>query len=165
MGEALRLAVAPVNAFDINADREKIHDAAETKFIDSVKKLGAPVTIMAFKINNLVPPKSLIDANADLAQQQVLRQKSLAERDRVVVEVETMKTKTQLKAAEGTAEAAKIEAVGRALRAYPEFIQWTQLNQLPDIYKNAGQQGNMIVLPNNPSVLMSLPQQKAKAAR
>lgn len=157
-GEALRRAVSPVTAYEVNGRREEIHNTAEVTFFESVKKLGAPVTISAFRMNNLDPPVQLAAANADLASQETLKQKSIAERDRVEAETTTAKLRIKLKEAEGDTDAAKIRTVGKALHDYPEYIHWVQLGLLPAIYEKAGSQGNMIMLPADTNVLLNLPQ-------
>lgn len=160
LGEAMRMSIPTVDAFDVNTKRQELHDLAESKFNMSLAAMKAPVVIVTFKINNVTPPKELLDRNANLAAQQVMKNTSIAEMSRVEAETTTAKMRIKLKEAEGDTEAAKIAAIGAALQKYPEYMKYVQLGLLPGIYQNAGEKGNMIMLPSDISMFMQMPTKK-----
>jgi hypothetical protein len=55
---------------------------------------------------------------------------------------------------EGAETAARIDQVGAALKRNPEYLQFDLQDKMPDIYRNAGQSGNLIITAPNPTVLL-----------
>jgi hypothetical protein len=87
--------------------------------------------------------------------QAILRDKAIAERERVTAEIQTMTMRRDLAEKEGEAQAVRIEKIGEVLRRYPEFLQYDLQTRMPDIYREAGEKGNLVIAALNPSVVVS----------
>ena len=83
-----------------------------------------------------------------------MRDKAIAERERVKAEIETSAMRRQLAENEGAEAAAKIDQVGAALRRNPQYLQFDLQEKLPEIYRSAGIAGNMVITAPNPTLLM-----------
>jgi hypothetical protein len=113
------------------------------------------VRVYEVNLTNLDFPDQMDQANVDRAVQGVLRDKAIAERERVAAEIETMKLRRDLAEQESEVGAARILKVGAALRQFPEYLQYDLQSRLPDIYREAGARGNLVIAAPNP--LMSTP--------
>jgi hypothetical protein len=141
LGEAVRIAVSPYNANDVNANREKIFAEFGAIFDSSIHSQSTGlVSVFSKYMSNLDFPPEMDSANVDRAVQAILREKSIEEQKRVEAEVQVSKTRIQVVEAEAASEVAKIDAIGAAWRRNPEF-------NLNDIYSSAGKNGNIVVLP------------------
>lgn len=164
IGESVRSSVSPFIANEINNNREKIFDNIKTRFLDIIKKDGNAskhVTIFDINLSNLDFPDEMDHANAERATQSILKDKAIAEREKVAAEIETMKMKKELAGGSADAEAIRIAKVGEALRKNPEFMQFDLQQKMPEIYKNAGEKGNLTFMPAPmPTMLMQAPQKK-----
>lgn len=151
IGEAARQAISSYNANDLNAHREELFKQINEKLLSDLGKDPKVrlVTINSLNLSNFKLPDELANAAADRATQQVLRDKSTAEQERIKVETETVKLTIAQRKAEGEAEAAKIDAVGAALHRNPEYY-------LRDIYFYAAEKGGSVVLPTNPNVILQM---------
>jgi hypothetical protein len=154
LGEAVRQAVSAYDANDLNSHREELFGKIKKKLDQDLtpsdpKTAPALVTVVNFNLSNFKLPEEMANAAADRATQQVLRDKSVAEQDRIKVETETVKLTVAQKKAEGEAEAAKIDAVGAALHRNPEYY-------VRDVYYYAAEKGGSIVLPADPHVLLTM---------
>lgn len=159
IGEAVRVAVSPYIANDINAKREEIFEKIKKSFTESVdaqqgktddgKPRARLVTIGGLTLNNLDFPQSMDDANTERATQAILKDKSTAEQDKIKVEIETAKLAVERKRAEAQAEAAKIDVVGAALRRNPEYY-------IRDVYYYAAEKGGSVMLPGDPNVILQI---------
>jgi hypothetical protein len=83
-----------------------------------------------------------------------MRDKAIAERERVKAEIETSVFKRQLAESEGAEAAAKIDKIGAALRRNPEYLQFDMQEKMPDIYKWAGSHGNLVITAPNPTLTL-----------
>lgn len=156
IGEATREVVSPYNANDINNNRDKILEDIRTRFLSMMaEKKPQAVTIHELNLSNLDFPKELDDANTSRAVQSILKDKAIAERDRVEAETKTETMRINLGRQKGLAVAAEIEEIGTALRKNPEYLQYDMQTKMPDIYKNAGEKGNLILTAPNPSILVT----------
>jgi hypothetical protein len=99
-------------------------------------------------------PPQIDAANVERAVQAIMRDKAIAERERVQAEIETSKMRKDLALNEGAETAARIDQVGAALKRNPEYLQFDLQDKMPDIYRNAGQSGNLIITAPNPTVLL-----------
>lgn len=155
LGESVREAVGPYVANDINAKRDEIFADIKKRFSETVFHQGEVQVVRVDSINlsNLNFPDEMAHANTDRAVQSVLRDKAVAEQQVITVEIENAKMKQQLATNEANNEVAKIDAVGAALKRNPEYY-------LRDVYFYAGDKGNMVILPQDPRVLLSITPKK-----
>jgi regulator of protease activity HflC (stomatin/prohibitin superfamily) len=161
LGEAVRIAVAPFNANDINAHRDEIFAKVRTVFIDTIAaqqgkdESGKPNTALVIvppeglTMNNPDFPDSMDKANAERATVAIERDKSLAEQEKIKVQIETAKLEVERQEVESKAKAKKIDIEGAALARNPEYY-------VRDVYYYAAQNGSAVTLPANPSVILQM---------
>jgi len=155
LGEAVRESISPVIANEVNERRDAIFVQIRKKFEDAMAKKQPPtVLIQAVNLSNMDYPAPMKAASTERATQAVLRDKAIAERERVSAETETSAMRLQLAQNEGKNEAAKIDAIGAALRRNPDFLQYDIQQKMPDIYAEAGKLGNMIIAAPSPQVIL-----------
>lgn len=156
LGEAVRETVSPLRANDINDQREGILASIRKSFL-TMMTAKEPKVLVIHEVNlsNMMPPEALMNANVERATQAVLKDKAIAERERVTAETETMEMRKKLAATEGAVQAAKIDQIGAALKRNPEYLQFDLQTKMPDIYKEAGEKGNLILAGPNPQVLIA----------
>jgi hypothetical protein len=153
LGEAVRIIISNYNANDINSSREKIFTDIKMTFFKAVSAQQPQlIKVIEFTLNNMDFPDQLEQANVDRAQQAILKDTAIAEREKVKAETETALAKQDLEKMRAANEAVRIEAVGEALRRNPEYLAYQQLQMLPQIYKDAGIQGNMIITAPDPNI-------------
>src|SRR5260370_37700751 len=134
VGEAVREVVSPYRANEINDKREEILAAIRKSFVEIMTAREKQIVIVyEVNLSNLDFPDAMDAANTDRAVQAILRDKAIAERERVQAESETMQTRRQLAEREGEMEAARIEKIGEALRKNPEFLQFDLQSKMPEI--------------------------------
>lgn len=164
LGKAVRSAVGPYPANDINAHRSTIFKEIEKQFNKSIiAQTPQLVKIYELNMNNLDFPDKLEQANVDRAQQSILKDKAIAERARVTAETKTAKARLELAKSTAANEAAKIDEIGGALKRNPTYLTYQLQSQMPGIYENAGKRGNLIITAPAPNVLVSpnnVPQEK-----
>lgn len=161
IGEAVRVAVAPYN--DINSHRDEIFAKVKGLFIESIAsqqgkdadgKAKPPLVIVeGLTINNLDFPDSMDKANAERATVAIERDKSLAEQEKIKVQIETAKLEVTRQAVESEAKAKKIDVEGAALARNPEYY-------VRDVYYYAAQNGSAVTLPANPNVIIQMTPKK-----
>lgn len=154
LGEAVREAVATYIANEINGSRDEMFQQIKNKFnayIDAVAKKGDVklVSILSLNLSNLDFPDQLEKANVDRATQAVLKDKAIAEREKVLAEIETSKLKVTQQDVESQAEAKKIDVVGAALHRNPEYY-------VQSVYALAAEKGGSVMLPTDPNVILQL---------
>lgn len=150
MGEAVRQAVGPHKANDINAERDRIFDKVTEKFAKSIAEISPPLVVVNdVKLNNLDFPESLDKANARRAQVAVEKDIAIAERQKVEEQIITAVKRAELTKAEGNADAMKIDEIGAAWRRNPQYLQLRMVQE-------AGQKGNMIITGSrSPTIMVS----------
>lgn len=154
IGEAVREVVSPYIANEVNLKREEIFAKIKEKFSDILSKQEFHfVKVSDINLSNLDFPDAMDNANTDRAVQSILKDKSIAERERVTAEIETAKMRQQLVVNESANEAARIDAVGAALKRNPEYVA-------VEIFQKASEKGNMIILPANANQFIQLPTRK-----
>jgi regulator of protease activity HflC (stomatin/prohibitin superfamily) len=155
LGEAVRVEVSPYIANDVNEKREKIFSDIKVKFEEMVKKYNpSPIIISSINLSNLHFPDAMVQASTERAVQAVLKDKAIAEREKVTAEIETTDLKKKLAQSQVNNEAVWVETMGAALRKYPEYLQYDMQSKMSEIYQHAGEKGNMIIAaPNVPIVL------------
>ncbi len=155
IGEAVREAISPHLANDINRLREKVLPDIRSRFVSSMERGNRRfVKIGAIALNNMDFPDAMDTANTDRATQGILREKAVAERERVEAETETARMRKSLREQEGAAEAARIDAIGAALDRHPQFVQFDLQERMSEIYSTAGAQGNLIIAAPDPTILI-----------
>jgi regulator of protease activity HflC (stomatin/prohibitin superfamily) len=163
VGEAVREVVSPYRANEINDKREEILAAIRKRFVEIMTAREKQIVIVyEVNLSNLDFPDAMDAANTDRAVQAILRDKAIAERERVQAESETMHVRRQLAEREGEMEAARIDKIGEALRRNPDFLQFDLQSKMPEIYRQAGANGNLVITAPNPSVVVS-PRQGVRA--
>jgi regulator of protease activity HflC (stomatin/prohibitin superfamily) len=156
VGEAVREVVSPIRANDVNDRREEILASIRKRFLEIIAHREKHITtVYEVNLSNLDFPDDMDRANTDRAVQAILRDKAIAERERVTAEIQTMAMRRDLSEKEGEAQAVRIERIGEALRKYPEFLQYDLQARMPDIYREAGAKGNLVIAAPNPSVVVS----------
>jgi regulator of protease activity HflC (stomatin/prohibitin superfamily) len=156
VGEAVREVVSPYRAIDINDKREEILAQIRKRFIEIITHREKNLAVVyEVNLSNLDFPDEMDAANTDRAVQAILRDKAIAEREKVTAEIQTMAMRRDLSEKEGEAQAIKIQRIGEALRQNPEFLQYDLQSKMPDIYKTAGASGNLVIAAPSPSVIVS----------
>jgi hypothetical protein len=153
ISEAVLQVVSPYKTMELNDKRQEILTAIRKRFLELIE---AKQMIRVYELTLSKPqfPPAIDAANVDRAVQAVMRDKAIAERERVKAEIETSAMRRQLAENEGEEVAAKIDKVGAALRRNPQFLQYDLQDKLPDIYRGAGAAGNMIITAPNPTIMM-----------
>lgn len=156
LGEAVRESVSPHNANDINNKREEIYASIVKRFGEILGKQSPQLVVVhSMNLNNMNFPDAMIKANTERAVQGIYKDKAIAERERVTAEIETASMRRKLAENEGDNDAVKIDKVGSALRRNPEYLQYNLQSIMPEIYKEAGQHGNLVITAPAPNVLVA----------
>jgi regulator of protease activity HflC (stomatin/prohibitin superfamily) len=156
VGEAVRQVVSPYRANDLNEKREEVLNGIRKEFQEIMTAREKHI-IKVYEVNlsNLDFPDAMDAANVDRAVQAVLKDKAIAERERVTAEIQTTLMKRELAEKEGEVAAARIEKIGAALKRNPEYLQYDMQTKLPEIYRQAGANGNMVIAAPSPSILVT----------
>lgn len=159
IGEAAREFVSPLRANELNEKQAAVADGVKRRFAEIMTTRERKVVkVYEVNISHLQFPQALDAANLDRATQALLRDKSIAERERVTAEIETVAMRKKLAEVEADVAIVKIERIGAALAANPAYPQYELILRLPEIYREAGARGNLILAAPNP---MALPQLSA----
>lgn len=154
LGESVRSAVSPYIANEINEKREeifkKINDVFNTSLSAQKPKL---VLVSQLNLNNLDFPDAMDKANVERATQAILKDKAIAEREKVNAEIETAKLSVKQAEALAEAEAAKINIVEKALHENPEYY-------VRDVYWFAADKGGSVMIPTDPKVILNITPKK-----
>jgi len=155
IGEAAREFVAPLRANELNERQAQVAEGVKKRFAEIMatreKRL---VKIYELNISHFKFPQDLDKANLERATQALLRDKAIAERERVQAEAETAETRKKLAENEAELAVVRIRRVGKALSENPAYLQYEYIQRLPDIYREAGARGNLVLAAPN---LVSLP--------
>ncbi len=155
VASAVREVVSPLKANELNDRREELLDGIRKKVLALLDgREHRYVKVHEVNLSNLDFPDAMDAANVDRAVQSVLRDKAVAARERVTAEIETMRLRQTLAEKESDSEAAKIDRIGAALRRNPEFLQYDLQQKMPEIYRTAGAQGNMVIAAPEPHITM-----------
>jgi hypothetical protein len=156
IGEAVREVVSPFKANEINDKREDILALIRKRFVELMAAREKQIVVVyEVNLSNLDFPDTMDAANTDRAVQSILRDKAIAERERVQAETETMSMRKLLAEREGEMEAAKIDKIGDALRRNPDYLQFDMQQKMPEIYRLAGAYGNLVLAAPVPSLIVS----------
>ncbi len=150
LNEAVREAVSPVIANDVNSKREEIFQKIKSSFEEVMNKQNPKmVTIYSLNLSNMDFPDAMDKANTERAVTAIYKDKAIADRERVTAEIETTKMRKVLAESEAANEVAKIDAIGSALKRNPEYLQFDLQQKMPGIYSAAGNKGNLIIAAPN----------------
>lgn len=154
LGEAVRESVSPFIANDVNGKREEIFQKIKERFNEVMNKGKVRfVTVFDLNLSNLNFPEQLVHANTDRATQAVLKDKAIAEREKVQAEIETAKLDIVKQEVEAQATAKKIDTIGAALHRNPEYF-------MRDVYFYAAEKGGSVMVPQNPNVILQMTPKK-----
>lgn len=125
------------------------------KRFDEIMKARERQTVIIHEINlkHLQFPDEMDHANLERAVQAVLRDKAIAERERVTAEIETMRMRLELAERESDVVAVRVARIGEVLKKYPEYLQYDLQTRLPEIYRDAGAKGNLVLAAPIPPAL------------
>jgi len=151
IGEAARELVSPYRANEMNERQAEVLDGIKKRFSDIMSTRERKVIkVHEINLKNLKFPDEMDTANLERAVQAVMRDKAVAERERVTAEIETMRMRKELAERESDVAVARVLRIGEALRKYPEYLQYDLQLRMPEIYREAGSRGNMILAAPNP---------------
>lgn len=154
IGEAVRESVYTYNANDINAKRDEMFEKIKTKYNEYISKSEPKIVLnLSLNLSNLDFPDVMEHANVDRAVQSILKDKAIAERERVTAEIETATMRKKLSEAEASQDVARIDMIGAAYHRNPEYVTIEALHF-------AGDKGNLILLPLNTNNIINLPTRK-----
>jgi len=153
IGAVVREAVSPYRANEVNDKHQEILKQIRKRFLEDIEAHeGEIIQVFEVTLSNLDFPDAMDAANVDRAVQAILRDKAIAEREKVKAEIETALLRKELAGREGETAAAKIDAIGAALKRNPEYLQYDLQSKMPDIYAHAGEHGNLVITAPQPSV-------------
>jgi hypothetical protein len=158
IGEAVRESVSHYIANEVNAKRDQIFEEIKTNFDTRLKTDPKLVQIYSLNLSNLNFPDEMVQANTDRAVQSVLKDKAIAERERVQAEIETTNMRKQLAQSEAANDVARIDAIGAALKRNPEYLQFDMQQKMPDIYAKAADKGALIIAAPSPNLQLQISQ-------
>jgi regulator of protease activity HflC (stomatin/prohibitin superfamily) len=149
----VREAISPYRANEVNDQHQEILKDIRRRFLEAVAAHeGDLLKIYEVTLSNLDFPDAMDAANVDRAVQSILRDKAIAERERVRAEIETATLRRELAQKEGETAAARIDAIGAALKRNPDYIQYDMQQKMPEIYSQAGLRGNMVIAAPSPTL-------------
>jgi len=152
----VREVISPHRANEINGLQQQLLAEIRQRFIQEIEAHeGSIIHVYEVTLSNLDFPDTMDTANEQRAVQTILRDTAVAERERVQAEIGTAVTRRELMQRQGEAEAARIDAIGAALQRNPDYMQYDMQSRMPDIYRQAGAQGNMIITAPQPTVLVN----------
>ena len=150
VGESARELVSPLRANELNEKQAEVAEGIKKRFLDIMAtRERRLVQVLEVNVTNLHFPPELDRANLDRAAQSLLRDKAIAERERVRAETETMAERRKLAEQEAEVAAVRIERVGAVLQKNPTYA-------LVEIYREAGAHGNLVLAAPNPLALPNL---------
>jgi len=155
IGEAVREAVQPIIANDINDKRDAIFASIRKKFSDALNQHKPLLVITSINLSNLNPPSGVLTANTNRALQAIYKDTAIAEREAVNAQFDTAVIRNKLAEQEGKNEAIRIDKIGSALQRNPEYLQYDLQQRMQGIYKTAGEKGNMIIAAPSPQVIIN----------
>lgn len=157
IGEASRELVSPFRANEMNERQAEVLDGIKKRFNEIMATRERNIIrVHELNLKNLKFPEEMDAANLDRAVQAVMRDKAIAERERVTAEIETTRMRKELAERESDVTVARVLRIGEALRKYPEYLQYDLQLRMPEIYREAGVRGNMIIAAPAP-IQLNLP--------
>lgn len=144
IGEVARELVSPLRANELNEKQAEVTAGIKKRFAQIMKaREHKLVLVHEVNVTHLDFPPELDKANLERATQALLKDKAIAERERVRAETETMFERRKLAEQEAEVMVTRIQKVGAALQANPVYA-------LLEIYREAGARGNLVLAAPNP---------------
>lgn len=158
LGEAVRESVSPYIANDVNSKRDIIFERIKKSFEATIAKQEPRlVKVYSLNLSNMSFPEPMVKASTERAVQAILKDKAVAERERVSAEIETTKMRKQLAESEAGNDVVRIDAIGAALARNPAYMQFDLQQKMPDIYARAGEKGGLVIAAPSPDFIVSVP--------
>lgn len=151
----VREVISPLRANEINDKHQETLANIRKRFLEEIESNeGNMIQVYGVTLSNLDFPDAMDRANEQRAVQTVLRDKAIAEREKVKAEIATTIMRKDLMQRQGEAEAAKINAIGAALKRNPSYIRYDLQAKMPEIYEKAGTTGNMVITAPSPTIML-----------
>lgn len=149
--EAAREFISPYRANELNDKQAEVVSGVRKRFLEIMEtRERAVVQVHEVNVGELKFPEQMDHANLERAVQSVLRDKAVAERERIGAEVEAMEARKKLVEKEADLVAERIERIGAALRKFPEYLQFHFVDRLREF------QGNLVLGGSGAPVLTPL---------
>jgi hypothetical protein len=150
--EAAREFISPYRANELNDKQAEVVTGVRRRFLEIMEtRENHIVAIHEVNVGELKFPPEMDNANLERAVQSVLKDKAIAERERIGAEVDTMASRRRLAEEEAEVVVARIERIGSAVRRFPEFLQYMMANQFGDM------RGTLVMTPPGFFNLNTLP--------
>lgn len=154
IAEVAREIVSPFRANELNERQAEVTAGIRKRILQYIQARERRIVVLhEVIVARLHLPQEMDAANLERATQAVLRDKAVAERERLQAEIETMNTREKLSEKEGETAAVKIDRIGAALARYPGYLQYDLQVKMPEIYREAGTRGNLIIAAPDPLAL------------
>lgn len=129
--EAAREFLSPYRANELNEKQGEVVTGVRRRFLEIMETRESHI-VMVHEVNvgELKFPPEMDNANLERAVQSVLRDKAVAERERITAETESMSVRRKLAEKEAEVITARIELIGAAVRRFPEYLQFLMASQL-----------------------------------
>lgn len=132
--EAAREFISPYRANELNDKQAEVVNGVRKRFLEIMEtRENHIVVIHEINVGELKFPPEMDSANLERAVQSVMRDKAIAERERIAAETESMSARKKLAEQEAEVISARIERVGAAVRRFPEYLQFLMASQLGDM--------------------------------
>jgi hypothetical protein len=132
--EAAREFVSPYRANELNDKQAEVVTGVRRRFLEIMEtRENHIVQVHEVNVGELKFPPEMDSANLERAVQSVMRDKAIAERERIAAEVEAMSARRRLAEEEAEVAIARIERVGAAVRRFPEYLQFLFASQVGEM--------------------------------
>lgn len=132
--EAAREFLSPYRANELNDKQGEVVTGVRRRFLEIMEtRENHIVMVHEVNVGELKFPPEMDSANLDRAVQSVLRDKAVAERERIAAETESMGVRRKLAEQEAEVVTARIERIGAAVRRFPEYLQFLMASQIGDM--------------------------------
>jgi hypothetical protein len=158
--EAAREFVSPYRANELNDKQAEVVIGIRRRFLEIMEtRENHIVLVHEVNMGELKFPPEMDAANLDRAVQSVMRDKAIAERERIAAETESMTARRQLAEQEAEVAIARIERVGAAVRRFPEYLQFLMASQFGEM------KGTLVMTPPGFFNLNPMPAHGASSPR
>lgn len=132
--EAARETISPYRANELNDKQSDVVIEVRKRFLDIMETREQKIILIhEVNVGELKFPPEMDSANLERAVQLILRDKAVAERERINAEAETMNNRRKLAEQEAEVLVARIERVGASIRRFPEYLQFLMASQFGDM--------------------------------
>ena len=132
--EAAREFVSPYRANELNEKQAEVVIGVRRRFLEIMEtRENHIVLVHEVNVGELKFPPEMDSANLERAVQSVMRDKAIAERERISAETESMTARRKLAEQEAEVAIARIERIGAAVRRFPEYLQFLMASQMGEM--------------------------------